>query len=106
VLFLHRLVAGGANRSYGIEVGRLAGLPEPVLQRARALLSLFEREQIVSALGRKGERKGKDSADQLPLFGSLPSPIVEELKTLDANAMTPIEALTVLNRLVERARQA
>ncbi|HUQ20076.1 MAG TPA: DNA mismatch repair protein MutS [Gemmatimonadaceae bacterium] len=106
VLFLHRLVAGGANRSYGIEVGRLAGLPEPVLQRARALLSIFEREQIVSALGRKGERKGKDSADQLPLFGSLPSPIVEELKTLDANGMTPIEALTLLNRLVERARQA
>jgi DNA mismatch repair protein MutS len=106
VLFLHRLVAGGANRSYGIEVGRLAGLPEAVLERARALLSLFEGEQIVSALGQKGERKGKQSADQLALFGSLPSPIVEELKTLDANAMTPIEALTILNRLVERARQA
>jgi len=43
--------------------------------------------------------------DQLALFGSLPSPIVEELKAMDANAMTPIEALTVLNRLVERARQ-
>ena len=51
VLFLHRLVPGGADRSYGIEVGRLAGLPEQVLQRARALLSLFEGEQIVSALG-------------------------------------------------------
>jgi DNA mismatch repair protein MutS len=105
VLFLHRLVPGGASRSYGIEVGKLAGLPEAVLQRARAVLSLFEREQIVSALGPKTGRKGKENVDQLALFGSLPSPIVEELKAMDANAMTPIEALTVLNRLVERARQ-
>jgi DNA mismatch repair protein MutS len=110
VLFLHRLVPGGANRSYGIEVGRLAGLPEEVLQRARAVLSLFEGEQIVSALGRKGggggaaKRKEGDK-DQLALFGSLPNPIVEELKNLNANEMTPIEALTLLNRLVERARQ-
>jgi DNA mismatch repair protein MutS len=105
VLFLHRLVPGGASRSYGIEVGKLAGLPEAVLQRARVVLSLFEREQIVSALGPKVGRKGKESVDQLALFGSGPSPIVEELKAMDANAMTPIEALTVLNRLVERARQ-
>jgi DNA mismatch repair protein MutS len=107
VLFLHRLVPGGANRSYGIEVGRLAGLPEEVLQRARAVLSLFEGEQIVSALGRKGggaKRKDGDK-DQLALFGSLPNPIVEELKGLNANEMTPIEALTLLNQLVERARQ-
>jgi DNA mismatch repair protein MutS len=106
VLFLHRLVPGGANRSYGIEVGRLAGLPEEVLQRARAVLSLFEGEQIVSALGRKGGAKRKEGdKDQLALFGSLPNPIVEELKSLNANEMTPIEALTLLNRLVERARQ-
>lgn len=115
VLFLHRLVPGGADRSYGIEVGRLAGLPEQVLQRARALLSLFEGEQIVSALGvRSGkvsgeaavERKGQaTTVDQLALFGSIPHPIVEELKQVDPNTLTPIDALALLSRLVSRARQ-
>ena len=114
VLFLHRLVPGGADRSYGIEVGRLAGLPEQVLQRARALLSLFEGEQIVSALGTRvkgsGEAAGKKKTqapaiDQLGLFSSVPNPIVEELKKVDPNELTPIEALALLNRLVGRARQ-
>jgi DNA mismatch repair protein MutS len=115
VLFLHRLIPGGADRSYGIEVGRLAGLPEQVLQRARALLSLFEGEQIVSALGRttgkvsgEGSARKKDQPDssqQLALFGSVPHPIVEELKHLDPNEMKPIDALALLNRLVTRARQ-
>jgi len=114
VLFLHRLVPGGADRSYGIEVGRLAGLPEEVLERARALLSLFEGAQIVSALGHRGERGDKVSTrkrgdekarEQLALFGPMAHPIVDELKHLDPNAMTPIDALTLLNRLVDRARQ-
>jgi len=114
VLFLHRLVPGGADRSYGIEVGRLAGLPEQVLQRARELLSLFEGEQIVSALGTRtqgsGEAAGKrktqtPAVDQLGLFSSIPHPIVEELKHIDPNELTPIEALALLNRLVGRARQ-
>jgi DNA mismatch repair protein MutS len=118
VLFLHRLIPGGADRSYGIEVGRLAGLPEEVLERARALLSLFEGEQIVSALGHRNDGEGKNSSernikkkshgaaqDQLALFGPMPHPIVEELKHLDPNRMTPVDALTLLNRLVDRAKQ-
>lgn len=115
VLFLHRLVPGGADRSYGIEVGRLAGLPEDVLQRARSLLALFEGEQIVSALNRRGER-GPDgtstkrreqttSQDQLALFGPMPHPIIDELKHLDPNEITPMDALKLLNRLVDRAKQ-
>ena len=115
VLFLHRLVPGGANRSYGIEVGRLAGLPVAVLERARKLLALFEGEQIVSALGAtrkgatdvsaRGAAAGKTtSKEQLGLF--VPEhPIVEELKQLDPDAMTPLEALTLVTRLVGRARQ-
>jgi DNA mismatch repair protein MutS len=109
VLFLHRLVAGGADRSYGIEVGRLAGLPPVVLDRARKLLALFEGEEIVSALG--GGKKGsgragvKAPADQLTLFGSAQHPLVDELKRLEPEKMTPIEALALLDRLVSRARQ-
>ncbi|MEO5904941.1 MAG: DNA mismatch repair protein MutS [Gemmatimonadaceae bacterium] len=115
VLFLHRLVAGGADRSYGIEVGRLAGLPTTVLERARKLLALFEGEQIVSALGPSG-RKGKlepvragaaskmNSHDQLGLF-ALTHPIVDELKKMNPDAITPLEALALINRLVTRAKQ-
>jgi DNA mismatch repair protein MutS len=114
-LFLHRLVPGGANRSYGIEVGRLAGLPVAVLERARKLLALFEGEQIVSALGspRKGAADVSERVtsaaktaykDQLGLFGAQ-HPIVDELKQLNPDAMTPLEALTLVTRLVGRARQ-
>ncbi len=115
VLFLHRLVPGGADRSYGIEVGRLAGLPEDVLQRARTLLALFEGEQIVSALSRRGERnaagantKKREQAtvpDQLALFGPMHHPIIDELKHINPDEITPIDALKLLNRLVDRARQ-
>jgi DNA mismatch repair protein MutS len=115
VLFLHRLVPGGADRSYGIEDGRLAGLPEEILQRARALLSLVEGAQFVNALGRpkdaqisgsSAKRKPTSGGEQLPLFGPLPHPIVEELKGLNPDEMKPVDALAILDRLVARARQA
>ncbi len=116
VLFLHRLVPGGANRSYGIEVGRLAGLPPVVLDRARKLLALFEGEQIVSALGgghRKPGPKGRGSSEtgakqnreQLGLFGAVTHPVINELRETNPDSMTPLEALTLLNQLVTRARQ-
>ena len=119
VLFLHRLVPGGANRSYGIEVGRLAGLPATVLDRAKTLLALFEGEQIVSALGDRSSRKDatkairnskavivptESGAAQLGLFG-VPHPIVDELKKLDPDTLTPLDALLLVNRLVASARQ-
>ena len=115
VLFLHRLVPGGADRSYGIEVGRLAGLPTAVLERARKLLALFEGEQIVSALGPSGRKGNQDAArsggtpksgsqDQLGLFAQS-HPIIDELKQTNPDALTPLEALTLINRLVSRARQ-
>ena len=69
VLFLHRLQPGGADRSYGIEVGRLAGLPGQVLARAREVLALLEGEgaQMVSALGRTAETPRSDRAANRPL---------------------------------------
>ena len=112
ILFLHRLKPGGADRSYGIEVGRLAGLPAPVIARARTLLRVLEGEQLVPALGgavRAGAGTAARSApapvDQLGLFGAaLPDPIVERLKGLDANALTPMQALALLADLSADAR--
>jgi DNA mismatch repair protein MutS len=123
VLFLHRLQPGGADRSYGIEVGRLAGLPAPVLGRAREVLALLEGEgaQMATALGRKGERRDEHSSggkpvarsvradvmvtptEQLGLFGP-PHPVIERLRELDINTMTPLQALDQLAKLVDEAR--
>ncbi|HEX2719227.1 MAG TPA: hypothetical protein VHM67_16290, partial [Gemmatimonadaceae bacterium] len=111
VLFLHRLQPGGADRSYGIEVGRLAGIPETVLARAREVLHLLEGEQLVPALARTGTRergadRGVRGADttQLGLFASLPDPLVERLAGIDVNGLTPLQALQLLAELAEQAR--
>jgi DNA mismatch repair protein MutS len=104
VLFLHRLQPGGADRSYGIEVGRLAGLPEPVLDRARELLRLLEAEQIVPRAKRASPRGG-ETADQLALFSAVRHPVVEKLKKVEPNNITPLQALEVLARLVDEAKR-
>ena len=113
---------GGADRSYGIEVGRLAGLPDPVIARARALLRVLEGEQIVPALGsvsnsdpktEKSEQhnsitKTASSQSQLGLFGSVPqlapNPVVERLAAIDINALTPLQALALIAELASAAR--
>jgi DNA mismatch repair protein MutS len=101
VLFLHKLQPGGADRSYGIEVGRLAGLPEPVLRRARQVLRLLEGGHLVKQ-GSGGRVQG--SGEQLGLFESAkPHPVVEELKEIDVDDLTPRQALELLAKLVEKA---
>jgi DNA mismatch repair protein MutS len=122
VLFLHRLVEGGASRSYGIEVGRLAGLPEPVLARAREVLAVLEGEGAAIAvargakhapLGRRGRRVAAD-AGQLGLFAPPavpaapppPHPVVEALRAVDADHLTPMQALALVARLSAEARGA
>jgi DNA mismatch repair protein MutS len=107
ILFLHRLQQGGADRSYGIEVGRLAGLPEPVIARARALLKLLEGEQLVAGLtGRPLRPRQAVAADQLGLFAPAAAhPAITRLRQIDANRTTPLEALALLAQLVAEAKR-
>jgi DNA mismatch repair protein MutS len=105
VLFLHRLQPGGADRSYGIEVGRLAGLPPTVLNRARQLLRLLEAEQIVPRSGHASRASLIKTDDQLALFGLMTHPVIQQLRNVEPNNMTPIQALEVLARLVDEAKQ-
>ena len=113
ILFVHRLQPGGADRSYGIEVGRLAGLPRSVIDRAREMLTLLEEEQLVrgSANGIQPVRSRVAASgnvvarEQLGLFAQA-NPIVEQLAALDVNSMTPLEALSRLSRLVDDAKKA
>lgn len=104
ILFLHRLEPGGADRSYGIEVGRLAGLPRAVIERARSVLALLEGEQLVRGLDAASGAKRARATDQLGLFAPPPHPVVGRLAQLDANTLTPIEALTLLAKLSDEAK--
>jgi DNA mismatch repair protein MutS len=109
VLFLHRVEPGGADRSYGIEVGRLAGLPDGVIGRAREVLRLLEAEQLVDSSRRAGGGSAVSTPgvpEQLALFGvPLPHPVVEQLKMVDPEATTPLQALALLARFVEEAKR-
>ncbi|HEV7838093.1 MAG TPA: DNA mismatch repair protein MutS [Gemmatimonadaceae bacterium] len=105
VLFLHRLEPGGADRSYGIEVGRLAGLPPVVLTRARQLLGLLEAEQIVPRSPRTAVADKATANDQLGLFAVVQHRVVDHLRTLDPNKMTPIQSLELLARLVDEVKR-
>ncbi|MBX3002928.1 MAG: DNA mismatch repair protein MutS [Anaerolineales bacterium] len=92
VVFLHKIVPGGADRSYGIHVGQLAGLPRPVLARAQEILAELETNGQQPAAGVVAVRE-----PQAPLF-AFEHPLVEELKKLDLDGLSPIEAL---NKLAE-----
>ncbi len=100
IVFLHRLEPGGADRSYGIHVGRLAGLPPAVVGRAWQVLQLLEAGHHVA---HQAAPPPPDAA-QLALFGggTLPDPLLEELDRLDLNTLSPLEAL---NRLAAWKRR-
>jgi len=97
IIFLHRLRPGGADRSYGIHVGRLAGLPAEVVARARDVLHSLEAGHRVAAT--------PSPADQLGLFAPPESPLLAELKALDVDGLTPREALACLAELQRRAKE-
>jgi DNA mismatch repair protein MutS len=100
IFFVHRLMPGGADRSYGIEVGRLAGLPKSVIARAKEVLHRLESEQLAAGLtGRSDSHSKDDAVAQLPLFAVAPHPVIERLKKIDLDGMTPLEALTLLSEL-------
>jgi DNA mismatch repair protein MutS len=99
VIFLHKIVPGGVDKSYGIHVAQLAGLPKSVLHRAREVLDELETNN--RGTGPK-KKKAREIAAQMPLFGAK-SEVEEELRQLDIDGMTPLEAL---NRLYELRKKA
>ncbi len=89
VIFLHKIVPGGADRSYGIHVAQLAGLPAPVIQRANEILKQLE------ATSGHTLPEAQTTGTQLMLFPEN-NPLIEAFKDLDINSLTPIEALNLL----------
>jgi len=94
VVFLHHIVPGGADKSYGIHVAQLAGMPRPVIHRAEQILEQLERDAARSP----SQAPPRAEMLQLSLFGAA-NPALEALRSLDVNSLTPIEALTRLYEL-------
>ena len=96
VVFLHKVVLGGADRSYGIHVAQLAGVPRPVIARAQELLQGLESGSF---------RPGTPAPEpHQPLLFADEHPLLEELRELDVSSMTPLEAINTLYDMQRRAR--
>ncbi len=101
VIFLRKIVPGGVDKSYGIHVAKLAGLPRSVVHRAQEVLDDLEGDGRVPT--GSGKRPKSTPPPQLPLLGQ-PSPLIEEIENLEIDSMTPLEALTRLYELQKKAR--
>ncbi|MCX8125711.1 MAG: DNA mismatch repair protein MutS, partial [Dehalococcoidia bacterium] len=102
VVFLRRIVPGGADRSYGIHVAQLAGLPKSVVRRAQEVLARLEGKRQTEAVRPRG-RGSEPLTPQLPLFG-YDSKLIREIAEIDVDSMTPLEAIAKLYELKEKAK--
>ncbi|MDP3879347.1 MAG: DNA mismatch repair protein MutS [Dehalococcoidales bacterium] len=102
VIFLRKIVPGGVDKSYGIHVAQLAGLPKSVVHRAHEVLAELEGDSRKAEKISRGRRRKPEPTPQLSLFGQK-SPLLEELAKLEINSLTPLEALTKLYEFQKRA---
>lgn len=108
VIFLHKIVEGAADKSYGIHVARLAGVPREVIERSKAILAQLEEEHL-DAEGRakiaRPAKTGKKTHLQLTLFGPAEHPMLDELRQLNLNETTPLMALQQLQHWQQKLAQ-
>jgi len=104
VIFLYKIVPGGVDRSYGIHVAQLAGLPKSVVQRAQAVLAELEDSTKAPAKRPARSRRQAVVSQQLPLFAPK-SPLIEEFKKLDIDSLSPLEAINKLYELRKKAKE-
>ena len=102
IIFIKKIVRGGASDSYGIEVGRLAGLPDSVIRRAKEVLKTIERQQPPAPAA---EAPAHDDGGQVSLGSYAGEELLERLRTLQPDTLTPIEALGLLYELSARAKE-
>ena len=107
VIFLRKIIRGGADKSFGVHVARLAGVPHPVLVRAHEIQARLE----VSNINQKGigqnilEENQERENEQVNLFDFAKTEIINELQSIDVMALTPMDAINKLFLLREKARK-
>jgi DNA mismatch repair protein MutS len=104
ITFLHKIIEGGTDKSYGVHVARLAGIPRPVIDRAREILTELESNFARESHGRNLAARRTKQDRQLLLFADAGNEIAEELRQIDLNEMTPLEAFEKLRELHEKAQ--
>jgi len=97
---LHKIIDGAADKSYGIHVARLAGVPRDVLERAKQVLSQLEQQHLDDrGQPKMARRKSVRAGDmQLTLFAAAEHPLIDEIRQLNVDEITPLEALRLVNR--------
>ena len=108
VIFMRKIVRGGADKSFGVHVARLAGIPRPVIVRAHEIQARLEVSDInQNQIGRNilGEKEQARMNEQLDLFDFGKLEIIQELQDLDVTALTPMDAINKLFLLREKARK-
>ncbi|GHO45142.1 DNA mismatch repair protein MutS [Ktedonospora formicarum] len=103
VIFLRKIVPGGADRSYGIHVAQLAGIPRPVIHRAEEILAELERQGDAKARRKAMRDMTMPAAWQMTLLASETHPLIEDLKQMSIDELTPIEAISKLYELQQKA---
>ncbi len=105
VIFVRKIVRGGTDRSYGIHVAGLAGIPREVVERANEILQTLEENSVKEPeFARRARKRKMPAPQQLLLFADKPHPIIEELKQIDVDSLSPIEALVKLKELKDKAQ--
>ena len=103
LIFLHKIVPGAADKSYGIHVARLAGVPREVIERSEVILQTLEADhQDSTGKTTIPQRKRRSKHKQLTLFGPEYHPLLDELRAMNMDTMTPAGALDALQRLRSR----
>ncbi|GBC93116.1 DNA mismatch repair protein MutS [bacterium HR15] len=104
IIWLHKVLPGGTDRSYGIHVARMAGVPPEVIERAEQILREFERRGVQASLAPPSEETPaiRTKRIQLTLFEAEEHPLIEELRQLDPATLTPVEALMKLDEWKRR----
>ena len=107
ISFLRKIIRGGADESYGVDVAALAGVKKSVVNRAREIVASLESEdpkEVREAKIKTGITESRTDDSQIDFFAAEEDPVLEELKGLDLNIMTPVEALTRLYDLQAKAK--
>jgi DNA mismatch repair protein MutS len=98
IVFLRKVVAGAADKSYGIQVAKLAGIPQSIIDRAREILSTLERKERAMV----EETRGKAPSRQMALFDTREQEVLDALRGIEVDGLTPVQALNALHRLKEK----
>ena len=102
VVFLHKILPGGTDKSYGIHVAKLAGIPKPILERSKEILAELETTFQKEAAGSHLAKHKTKAPDADTLFVQKHKPVLDKLASVDVNRLTPIEAINLLNQIKEQ----